>query len=69
MVAVCGIGYLPVGKMDPADVAKLLYVAMARSTENLLLTSHRKTAFLAQMRAAIAGTGEILRGNKLPWAD
>jgi hypothetical protein len=50
MVAVSGIGYMPVKQADPKTEAKLLYVAMTRSTENLLLTSHRETEFLAQLK-------------------
>ena len=50
MVAVSGIGYMPVDQADPKTEAKLLYVAMTRSTENLLLTSHRETGFLNQLR-------------------
>jgi hypothetical protein len=50
MVAVSSIGYMPVKQADPKTEAKLLYVAMTRSTENLLLTSHRETEFLSQLR-------------------
>ena len=50
MVAVSGIGYMPSKKADPVVEAKLLYVAMTRATENLLLTSHRETDFLSQLR-------------------
>ena len=52
MVTVSGIGYLPVRDAEVETEAKLLYVAMTRATENLLLTSHRETAFVAQMREA-----------------
>ncbi len=50
MVVVSGIGNMPVNKEAPALDAKLLYVAMTRSTEKLLLTSHRETEFLSQLR-------------------
>ena len=46
VVAVSGVGYMPGDGTDPVAEAKLLYVAMTRSTEKLLLTSHRETEFL-----------------------
>jgi hypothetical protein len=49
VVAVSGVGYMPGENMEPVAKAKLLYVAMPRSTEKLLLTSHRETEFLTQM--------------------
>ena len=48
-VAVSGIGYMPGKNADPVNEAKLLYVAMTRSTENLLLTSHRESEFLLKL--------------------
>ena len=50
MVAVMGVGYLPVRQAEPADEARLLYVAMTRATENLLITAHRETAFIDELR-------------------
>ena len=50
VVAVSGIGSMPAGGEDPVTAAKLLYVAMTRCTEKLLLTSHRETEFLVQLR-------------------
>jgi superfamily I DNA/RNA helicase len=49
MVAVSGVGFMPGDGHDPAEEAKLLYVAMTRSTEKLLLTSHRESEFVAQL--------------------
>lgn len=49
-VAVSGIGNMPADGEDPVSAAKLLYVAMTRSTEKLLLTSHRETEFLSQLK-------------------
>ena len=46
MVAVSGLGYLPVPQSELADEAKLLYVALTRATDNLLLTTHRETPFV-----------------------
>ena len=50
VVAVSGIGSMPMAGEDPATAARLLYVAMTRSTEKLLLTCHRQTEFLDQLR-------------------
>ncbi len=50
IVAVSGIGSMPVDGEDLVLEAKLLYVAMTRSTEKLLLTSHRETEFLLRLK-------------------
>jgi len=50
IVAVSGIGSMPADGEDPVSAAKLLYVAMTRSTEKLLVTSHRETEFLSQLK-------------------
>ena len=50
VVAVSGIGSMPVSGEHPVSAAKLLYVAMTRSTEKLLLTSHRETEFISQLK-------------------
>lgn len=52
VVAVSGVGYMAAEGEDLVPEAKLLYVAMTRSTEKLLITSHRETAFLAQLQDA-----------------
>lgn len=49
VVTVSGVGYLPGKHMSSAEGAKLLYVAMTRSTEKLLVTSHHENEFLRQM--------------------
>lgn len=49
VVAVSGIGVMPGNGEDLVSAAKLLYVAMTRSTEKLLLTSHKETKFSAQL--------------------
>ena len=45
LVSIPGIGYMP-GKQDLTSEAKLLYVAMTRSTDKLLLTCHKKSEFV-----------------------
>ncbi|MGB7934334.1 MAG: 3'-5' exonuclease [Gammaproteobacteria bacterium] len=46
LVAVAGLGYLPGDTHDLAAEAKLLYVAMTRSTDKLLLTCHQPSEFV-----------------------
>jgi superfamily I DNA/RNA helicase len=49
VVAVSGVGYMPSKGAAVVAEAKLLYVAMTRSTEKLLITSHKETDFLLQL--------------------
>jgi DNA helicase IV len=46
LVAIPGIGFMPGRQKDLAAEAKLLYVAMTRSTEKLLLTCHQMSEFV-----------------------
>ncbi|MCX7893900.1 MAG: NERD domain-containing protein [Burkholderiales bacterium] len=52
VVAIPGIGFMPYEKESPEDEARLLYVAMTRATDRLLLTSHKESAFAARLGAA-----------------
>jgi superfamily I DNA/RNA helicase len=52
IVAVMGVGYMPVDTADEASEAKLLYVALTRSTEKLLVTAHKETHFVAELALA-----------------
>lgn len=45
LVIIAGLGFMPEEGQDVQAEAKLLYVAMTRSTEKLLLTCHQETAF------------------------
>ena len=45
LVIIAGVGSMPGKKADPATEAKLLYVAMTRATEKLLVTADRTSAF------------------------
>lgn len=54
VVAIPGLGYMPHPQEEPADEAKLLYVAMTRAMDLLLLTYHRETEFVARLRQAHA---------------
>ena len=55
VVAMAGIGYMPSEKADKSSEAKLLYVAMTRATEKLLITSHRRSEFFVQLQEAQSG--------------
>lgn len=51
-VAVCGVGYMASTDERTEDDAKLLYVAMTRATQNLLVTMSRRTAFTEKLLVA-----------------
>ena len=48
-----GLGYMPHPKEDPPAEARLLYVAMTRAIERLILTAHRTSAFVERLAKAI----------------
>ena len=52
VVAIPGLGYMPFGDQDALDEAKLLYVAMTRAMEMLLMTCHRETEFVTRIKQA-----------------
>ncbi|MCG8053665.1 MAG: ATP-binding domain-containing protein, partial [Candidatus Thiodiazotropha endolucinida] len=54
VVAISGVGYMPAEKAEKTAEAKLLYVAMTRATEKLLLTSHQESEFFSQLLDAQA---------------
>jgi len=52
VVAIPGIGYMPNVNRNPQDEARLLYVAMTRAMDQLILTAHQDSAFAVRIRAA-----------------
>lgn len=50
-VAVSGVGRLPRARLDVASEAKLMYVAMTRAIERLMVTAHQRTAFVERLVA------------------
>lgn len=52
-VAACGVGSLGGNEERIADDAKLLYVAMTRATQNLLVTSSRESPFAVKLQEMI----------------
>ncbi len=55
VVAIPGLGYMPFRDQDPHEEAKLLYVAMTRAMEMLLLSCHQETDFVTRLKKARAG--------------
>jgi superfamily I DNA/RNA helicase len=53
LVVIPGLGYMPHAKEDFAAEARLLYVAMTRAIEQLILTAHRSSAFVERLVEAI----------------
>lgn len=54
VVFIPGSGYLPNAQGDIADEARLLYVAMTRAIEVLVLTGDRRSAFVERLKSALA---------------
>ena len=52
VVAIPGLGFMPYKTDDPRDEARLLYVAMTRAMDELLLTCHKESAFVTQLDKA-----------------
>jgi len=52
VVAIAGLGHMPIGNVDPKEEAKLLYVGMTRAMEMLLMTTHRETDFTVRLKSA-----------------
>jgi superfamily I DNA/RNA helicase len=52
-VATCGVGSLGLDKERVQEEAKLLYVAMTRATENLLVTSSKRSPFSSKLQEMI----------------
>jgi hypothetical protein len=53
VVIIPGLGALPKQSQDEAQEARLLYVAMTRATEQLVLLHHEESVFTARIRASI----------------
>lgn len=50
MVAIPGLGYMPHRDYDIHEEAKLLYVAMTRAMDKLLLTCSKESQFVSRMQ-------------------
>lgn len=52
-----GLGYLPKAQGEMAAEVRLLYVAMTRAIEMLVLTGDRRSAFVDRLKGALAKVG------------
>ena len=55
VVFVAGLGYLPTANQEEKEEARLLYVAMTRAMDELILTGHQKSGFVERMRGVMGG--------------
>ncbi len=53
IVFIPGLGFMPTQHNSPADEARLLYVAMTRSTDQLILTCDRPSEFVDRVKTAL----------------
>ncbi|MDV7210976.1 NERD domain-containing protein/DEAD/DEAH box helicase [Azotobacter beijerinckii] len=60
LVLIPGLGELPTKGEEEADEARLLYVAMTRATDRLIMTCRGDSAFGRRVREAIGGVRERL---------
>jgi ATP-dependent exoDNAse (exonuclease V) beta subunit len=49
VVAIAGVGFMPYKQEEAADDARLLYVAMTRATDHLLMTASRNSVFVQRL--------------------
>jgi len=49
VVAIAGLGFMPYKQEQAADDARLLYVAMTRATEHLLMTASKESVFVQRL--------------------
>jgi len=53
VVFIPGLGYLPHAQETPADEARLLYVAMTRAIDQLVLSGHQGSAFVRRLEKVV----------------
>jgi superfamily I DNA/RNA helicase len=51
LVAIPGLGYMPGTDLDQAEEARVLYVAMTRAMDELVMTCHRPSGFVQRLDA------------------
>jgi len=57
IVCIPGLGFMPNSKGDPEDEARLLYVAMTRAIEVLVLSCDRRSEFVERLEGALEKVG------------
>ncbi|HEY9645351.1 MAG TPA: 3'-5' exonuclease, partial [Chroococcidiopsis sp.] len=55
VVFIPGVGYLPNEHQTPEDEARLLYVAMTRAIDQLVMTCDRPSGFVRRLEKAVQG--------------
>ena len=50
-IAIPNLGCMPIAQSTPEEEARLLYVALTRATESILVTYHNESAFTKQCEA------------------
>jgi hypothetical protein len=56
VVAIPGLGFLPHDRAEPTEEARLLYVAMTRAMNRLVMTHHRTSSFVQRLERVLART-------------
>ncbi|MFC3651740.1 3'-5' exonuclease [Dyella humi] len=69
VVIIPNLGAMPRPSQDEAEEARLLYVAMTRATEQLILIHHEESVFTARIRASINDIQAQLAQVKQPLAE
>jgi hypothetical protein len=54
VVCVPGVGYMPNENQELAEEARLMYVAMTRAIDQLIITCHRSSEFINRVESALA---------------
>ncbi|MBD2667369.1 DEAD/DEAH box helicase [Richelia sinica] len=54
IVCVPGLGYMPKENQEIADEARLMYVAMTRAIDQLIITCHRSSEFTNRVKSALS---------------
>ena len=54
VVFIPGLGYLPHAQEAPTDEARLMYVAMTRAIDQLVMKGHQGSAFMQRMKESVA---------------
>lgn len=66
VVCVPGVGYLPHKQSTPEDEARLLYVAMTRAINQLVLTCDRDSAFVQRLEGVLDSKRTATLGSHKP---
>ncbi len=67
IVLIPGLGFMPLQSAPPAEEAKLLYVAMTRAIDQLVMTCDRSSAFVSRLEKVLEGESpRRISGFSLP---